>query len=445
MNMKAAWRALLGLEEKASRTAPVIVQYGAGQPKGTPRDYNSFAREAYQKNIIAYRCINLVAKNAAAIPWCVYQGKGKNRVEVEQHALLDLLSRPNPLQGGAQMFETLFGYYLIAGNAYLESVSPFTGVPKELYALRPDRMKVVPSAQGLPQAYVYAVGSRETRFAVDALTGMSREIMHAKTFNPVDDWYGMSPIEAACFSLDQHNEAGRWNSRMLFNGARPSGALVYNPGGDAPDTLTTEQREALRAELERFTSGSENSGKPMILEGGLDWREMSLSPKDMDWLAGKDVSAREIALAFHVPPQLVGIEGSLTFANFEQARLALYDDAVLPLLDAFKDELNRWLVPQFGDNLCLEYDADEIPALEPRRREKWETVKTADFLTVNEKRMAVGYEPIDGGDMLLVNAGSIPLDTVADTGEPSGADAAADAENAYGDTDNGAQDDTDDE
>lgn len=431
MKFKEAWKVLFG-EEKASRAAPVIMQHGVGQPKGTPRNYESFSKEAFQKNVIAYRCISLIAKNAASIEWCLYAGKGQDKVELESHPLLDLLKNPNPMQGGAQFFESLFSFFLISGNAYIENVSTNNGVPTELYSLRPDRVKVIPSAQGIPQAYVYSVGSREARYSVDPITGISRDIMHAKSFNPVDDWYGMSPIEAACFSLDQHNEAGKWNSRMLFNGARPSGALIYKPDGDAPDVLTMEQREALRAELERFTQGADNVGKPMILEGGLDWREMSLSPKDMDWLAGKDVSAREIAMCFNVPPQLVGVNGSLTFANFEQARIALYDDAVIPLIDMFKDELNRWLVPQFGDDLYLEFDMDDIQALEPRRKEKWDSVKNADFLTINEKRAAMGYDAIDGGDLLLVNAGAIPLDTVNDTGEPNAANAAASAQDAYG-------------
>jgi HK97 family phage portal protein len=138
----------------------------------------------------------------------------------------------------------------------------------------------------------------------------------------------------------------------------------------------------------------------MVLEGGLDWRDMSLSPKDMDWLAGKDVSAREIALAFHVPPQLIGIEGSLTFSNFEQARLALFDDAVLPLLDHFKDELNHWLAPQYGDDISVDYDIDGIDALAPRREKIWNRIATAPFMTINEKRAALGMAAIEGGDRL---------------------------------------------
>jgi HK97 family phage portal protein len=261
-------------------------------------------------------------------------------------------------------------------------------------------MRVIPGAQGVPEAYRYTVNGKWVDFAVDSLTGRA-PVLHIRNFHPLDDWYGLSPLEAAAISIDQHNDAARWNASLLQTSGRPSGALVYTPAhADASDTLTAEQRQSLKAEMERYFTGSENAGRPLVLEGGLDWKEMSLSPKDMDWLAGKDVSAREIALAFHVPAQLVGIQGSQTFANFEQARLALFDDAVLPLLDHVKDALNNWLAPQFGEGLSIDYDIDKVEALAPRRQQVWDRLSQAGFLTANEKRAALGYPPVTGGDAL---------------------------------------------
>lgn len=280
-------------EEKASRSGAIMVQTGARQPRFTPRQYDQLAKEAYQKNVIAYRCIRLVSQNAAAVPWAVYQGKGKSRQRLEDHPLMTLLQQPNPMQGGAELFESLFGFYLIAGNSYLETVGPDGGTPKELWCLRPDRMRVIPGAQGIPEGYRYQVGGKFTDYKADFLTGQS-DVLHLKSFHPLDDWYGMSPLEAAAFSIDQHNDAAKWNAALLQSGARPSGALVYKPTHpSAADILTDEQRQTLKNELEHYFSGAENAGKPLVLEGGLDWREMSMSPKDMDWLAGKDVSARE--------------------------------------------------------------------------------------------------------------------------------------------------------
>jgi HK97 family phage portal protein len=378
-------------ETKDSRVAPLLVRWGAHHPRFTPREYSQLAKEGYQKNVIAYRAISLVSRNAAAVPFVLFEGQGAQRRRLNTHPLLDLLHRPNPMQGGAEMFAALYGFFLISGNSYLEAVAPHKGLPpRELWALRPDRMRIVPGAQGLPETYRYTVDGENIDFRVDPFTGQA-QVLHVKTFHPLDDWYGMSPLEAAAFSVDQHNDAAKWNATLLQSSGRPSGALVYKPPhADSADALSPEQRAALKDELDRFFTGAENAGRPLVLEGGLDWREMSMSPKDMDWLAGKDVSAREIALAFHVPPQLIGIEGSLTFSNMEQARLALFDDAVLPLIDQFKDALNNWLVPLFGDDLCLDYDLDNIEALSPRREKVWARVTAADFLTPAEKRAAVG-------------------------------------------------------
>ncbi|MEZ0226547.1 MAG: phage portal protein [Alphaproteobacteria bacterium] len=387
-------------ERKASRTGPLLVTFGTHEAKFTPRQYDQLADEGFRKNVIAYRCIRLVAQNAAAVPWMVFRGAGLSRHRLEDHALMSLLHRPNPLTGGAELFEAMYGFYLIAGNSYLEAVGPKNTAPRELWALRPDRMKVVPGANGIPEAYRYTVNGRTADFRADPLNGQA-DVLHVKAFHPLDDWYGMSPLEAAAFSIDQHNDAARWNAALLQQSGRPSGALVYRPAHpEASDTLTDVQRAQLKEEVEKYFSGPSNAGRPLVLEGGLDWRDMALSPKDMDWLAGKDVSARDIAQAFHVPPQLIGVEGSLTFANFEQARLALFDDAVLPLLDRVKDALNNWLCPRFGSDIHIDYDIDGIEALSPRREKTWARISAASFMTPNEKRRALGLPPIAGGDAL---------------------------------------------
>lgn len=388
------------MSTKASSTAALSVSLGNQQPRFTPRRYDRLAEEGFRKNVIVYRCVRLIAQNAAAVPWIVFRGRGPDRQRLGDHELIRLLEKPNPIQGGAEFFESIYAYYLIAGNSYLEAVGPDNVPPLELWALRPDRMQIIPGECSIPKFYRYSVNGRHMDFSVDAMTGQTR-ILHAKTFHPLDDWYGMSPLEAAAFSIDQHNDAAKWNASLLQNSGRPSGALVYKPAAtDAPDTLTQEQRQNLKNELETHYQGSANAGRPLVLEGGLDWKEMAFNPKDMDWIAGKNISAKEIALAFNVPAQLIGIEGSLTYANFEQARLSLFDEAILPLLDHFRDELNRWLVPFFGEDIEVGYDLDAIEALGPRRDKLWERLNQTTFMTLNEKRASVGLPSVDGGDRM---------------------------------------------
>ena len=99
-------------------------------------------------------------------------------------------------------------------------------------------------------------------------------ILQLALFNPVDDYYGLSPLEAAATAVDTHNAAATWNKALLDNAARPSGALVY--AGPDGLILADQQFERLKKELELQYQGSANAGRPLLLEGGLDWKPMSL-------------------------------------------------------------------------------------------------------------------------------------------------------------------------
>lgn len=385
-------------ETKASATAGLIAFQTHGAPAWTPRDYAALAREGYAKNAIVYRCVRMIAEAAASAPWLLYDGAA----ELDDHPLLALLARPNRRQAGRDFRETLFGHLLVSGNAYVEAVvagpdgfGDAGGAPRELHALRPDRMKVVPGPDGWPVAFEYTVGGRTVRFN-DPGEGRLSPVLHMAQFHPLNDHYGFAPIEAAAVALDIHNAAGAWNKALLDNAARPSGALVYRTreGGN----LSADQYERLKAELETGFSGARNAGRPLLLEGGLDWKALSLTPKDMDFLAAKNGAAREIALAFGVPPMLLGIPGDNTYANYQEANRAFWRQTVLPLCGRLAEALTAWLAPAYGDGLRLWFDADQIEALSSEREALWGRVAAADFLTVNEKRAAVGYGPVEDSE-----------------------------------------------
>ena len=384
-------------EVKTSTAGPLIAWSQVGRPKWTPRRYDTLAEEGFRKNVIAYRCITMVAQAAAQIPWLLYDQHGR---ELVRHPLLRLRARRNAMMDGVGFREHIFAAYQSAGNAYIEAVHPNEGAPvRELYALRPDRMRVVPGVTGLPQGYEYQLGSQVTRWGADALTGAGN-ILHIKHYHPLDDWYGLAPLEAALLAVDQHNAAGGWNQALLNNGARPSGALVFAPK-EGPAHLTEEQVQRLKEQLDAYYQGPRNAGKPMLLEGGLDWRPMSLSPQDMDWLRGRDIAAREIALALGVPSQLIGLPDGQTYANKQEARLAFYEDTVLPLAGRVIAAFNHWLAPRFGQELRLDLDLDAISTLAQRREAVWDKLQKVDFLTINEKRDAAGYSPLPDGDRLV--------------------------------------------
>ena len=407
MGLRHAWAALWAPEAKASAAGPLIAMQSPGRAVWSPRRFDAFAEEGYRRNVIAFRAVSQVARAVASVPWRV---RGQDETEAP-HPALALLARPNPLMAQSEFLEATTSFLLIAGNSFIEAVEGAEG-PRELWPLRPDRMKVIAGRSGLPEGYVFSLGGAERRWEADPVTGRSA-ILHLRTFHPLDDWYGLSPVEPAAAAIDQRNEADKWNMALLQNGARPSGALVYDPKESPGTNLSDEQFARLKEEVAAQYSGARNAGRPMLLDGGLTWQEMSLSPKDMEFLDARHAAARDIALAFGVPPQLLGIPGDNTYANYQEARLALWEETVIPLLVHLRDELNAWLVPQFGGEARLEIDLDGVPALALRRERTWARLQAAGFLTVNEKRRAVGLPEIEGGNALPPRARERPQSLVS--------------------------------
>jgi len=381
-------RALRANETKAA--PPLIALTLMGAPRWSARDFLALAREGVMKNPVAYRCVRMIAEGAASVPWLLYDGTR----EIDAHPLLALLGAPNRDEEGSSLFERFYAFLQCAGDAYLEAVSASNEV-RELYVLRPDRVSSVADARGWPIAYDYKVDGRTTRLSRDASGFMP--VLHASLFHPLDDHYGLSPIQAAGNAVDVHNAGAAWTKALLDNAARPSGALVYK-GPDGAPALTDEQFQRLKRELEDSYQGASNAGRPMVLEGGLDWRAMSCTPAEMDFSTLREVAAREIALAFGVPPMLLGIPGDNTYANYREANLVFWRQTVLPLVARTARALTKWLAPRFGDNLRLGYDSDAVDALALEREAVWDRLSSATFLTMNERRAAAGYSPVEGGD-----------------------------------------------
>lgn len=374
-------RRIAAPESKDSRAGPLIAFTAAGRPRWTPRDYATLATEGFGRNAVAYRCIRMIAEAAAATPLAVFA----DGVRADDHPAGRLLAQPNPEQSGVEFLETVYGALQTAGNAYIEAAGD--QAPEELWTLRPDRMQVIPGRSGWPDGYVYSVDGRSVRIGRAGDGWLP--VLHLKLFHPVDDHYGFSPLEAAAFAIDVHNASGAWNKALLDNAARPSGALVYS--GRDGEGLTNEQFEALRLQVEAIHSGADNAGRPMILDGGLDWRPMSWTPADMDFIAGKHAAAREIALAFGVPPQLLGIPGDATYANYREANVAFWRGTVVPLARKTAAALTGWLAGRFA-GVRIEADLEALPALQPEREALWARLNAASFLSDEERRRLAGVE-----------------------------------------------------
>ncbi|WP_170382767.1 phage portal protein [Ruegeria atlantica] len=371
-------------EAKASAAGPVVAWQTGGRVAWSPRDTVTLTRTGFSGNPVGFRSVKLIAEAAAALP-LVLQDQAQ-RYDV--HPILSLMRRPNAAQGWAELMEALFGQLLLSGNAYVEAVQAEEGLPVELHVLRSDRMSVVPGADGWPKAYDYAVGGKKHRFAAE-------NICHIKAFHPQDDHYGFSPMQAAAMAIDVHNSASRWSKSLLDNAARPSGALVWK--GDGHGVMAEDQFRRLSDEIEQNYRGARNAGRPMVLEGGLDWKPMGFSPSDMEFQKTKEAAAREIALAFGVPPMLLGIRGDATYSNYQEANRAFYRLTVLPLVTRVAAAVSEWLAGFTGEELVLKPDLDQVPALSAERDAQWARVNGADFLSDAEKRALLGLpERADG-------------------------------------------------
>jgi HK97 family phage portal protein len=382
--------AAVGGERKASAVGRVVAWGSAGRVAWSPRDTVSLARTGYQGNPVGFRAVRLIAEAAAALPLVCQDSERR----YEAHPLLELMKRPNGAQGRAEFLEAVYSYLLLAGNAYVEAVPGLTALPGELHVLRSDRMSLVPGADGWPVAYDYTVSGRTHRYEVGA--GPS-PICHLRSFHPQDDHYGFSPLQAAAAAVDVHTSASAWSKALLDNAARPSGAIVYR-GADGQSALSSDQYDRLVSEMEAHHQGARNAGRPMLLEGGLDWKPMGFSPSDMEFQETKEAAAREIAIAFGIPPMLVGIPGDATYANYQEANRAFYRLTVLPLATKVLADLAHWLSGFSGSEVELRPDLDQVPALAVERDQQWARVGAAEFLTVAEKRMLLGLPKLAEGE-----------------------------------------------
>jgi HK97 family phage portal protein len=355
---------------------PVLARgQGAGAVLGEwPQSYEAQVRVGYAANPVAQRAVKIIAESVAAAP-----------VAASDAALLKLITARSQ---GQELGATIAAQLLLHGNAFVQLLGDGAGGVAELFALRPERVSVETDAGGWPVGYRYRVGGSVTTIAAEDAAGRP-QVVHLKAFNPVDDHYGLGCLGAASGAIAIHNAATRWNKALLDNAARPSGALVYEPvDGSA---LSPSQFERLKSEMEAGFAGAANAGRPMLLEGGLKWQAMSLTPADMDFVGLKAAAAREIALAFGVPPMLIGLPGDNSYANYREANKAVWRMTILPLADKILTELAQGLLPWFPD-ARLWVAVDKVPAMADDRERLWRSVSGAEFLSDAEKRAMLGID-----------------------------------------------------
>jgi HK97 family phage portal protein len=412
------WKKNKPEQTKESRVARFSVLSSGDRQKTPDKDYEKFAKEVYLKNLIGFACIKERAQAASMVRWDLIRDLGNEKSEfISNHPISALLKKANPQEPFNFLVYKAIAFFALSGNSFIEKVSGQQKIPKELYCLRPDRIKQLFDANGRLEAYEYTIngGYSDVKYEIDPIT-MQSDLLHIRQFNPVNDFWGMSPIEPASRDLDTSNYATDWNLSMMLNQGSPG--MVVTLVGEMDD----EDFEEFERKLEEKFSGPANARRTMILTGdnGTKAEPYTFTPEEMQYIESNREIARRIALGFGVPPMLLGIPGDNTYSNQQSARQAFFETTVTFDLNMFTWQLNNWL---FGynkgkENLKIQYNMDDIPALEERWKIKWDRAQKADFLTINEKRELVGYDTISNGDVILIQGTMITLEQLLNPPEP---------------------------
>jgi HK97 family phage portal protein len=365
------------------------------------KDWKAYASEGYASNPTIYRCISLIAQNFAKVPLYIKNDAGEI---LENHPLEMLLNRPNPDEGGVEFRTAACSWYLLTGNCFMEVIKE--GGTAQLWHYQPYEMSIK-GAGKMPGQYVFCMNKPgQKSWDVNIITGAS-PILHWRTFNPSagSPRFGQAPLSAGAKAGDSYNAATDWRYSALKNGGSVAGILSV-PG------MEPKQREQLDSIIRQSMTGTKNAKGLVSINADVKFQSIGMNMKDADWLAGSKLNAQEIASIFGVPTQMLGIEGSQTFANYEQARMSFWMDTVIPVLDLYTSELTRFFKSNFdfeGIEVC--YNDEDIEALEPIRKERRAELLATDILTMNERREVIGYEPIDepDADAIFVDPNKIPL------------------------------------
>ena len=367
-------------KENKTRTNILVALAGLGDADWSATTPKRLVEAGFRQNPVSYRCIRMIAETAASVPLslaCELCAK-------DHETITRLLKRPGRGETGQSLLEEIYGDVQISGNAFLELVMGADDAIAGLQRIPPAAIEPLKTGVG------YAIRTRSGRRTIRPNAHGWMNVLHLRALDPASHAFAMSPLQAAGRAVDIHNAGANWTKALIDNAARPSGALIYGKEGAH---LSPDQFSRLKDELDTAHSGARNAGRPMLLEGGLDWKPMGLTPTDMDFISARREASREIALAFGVPPMLLGIPGDNTYANYREANLAFWRLTILPLVQRTRRALEDWLSGVTADAVELVADLDAVPALGPERDALWRRLQTADFISTDEKRAIAGLRP----------------------------------------------------
>lgn len=360
------------------------------------KEYLQLFGEADYSSPWIYACARAVALAIASVNLKFYRDTKKGREELPgEHPLTKLFWNLNSRTTRFSFWELSIVNLELSGNCFwgMEDLDK-NKQPDEMWVLRPDKMKIVPDEKGALKGYFYEISStQKVSYTPD-------EMLHIKYPNPLNDFWGLSPLSAARQGVLADYYAAKFNQNFFKQGARPSGVLTTE------DTLDDPSFQRLRAEFDQAYTGADRAHRPILLEKGLKWESANIPQRDMEFIEQRKLSREEILAVYKVPPIEVGILEHANFANAEVQDRIFWTKNIIPKLLMLEETLNTFLVPRFEKNVFGKFDLSRVPALQENEDLKSNIAMKlvqAGVWTQNEARHRLwNMEPVSWGNVWLV-------------------------------------------
>ena len=371
--------------------------------------------DPFSTHAVVYRCVSVIARSLSSIPFALYTGDLDDRKLIPDGPWYRLFLRPNLHMSGEQLWEATATYLQLGGACYWilqgagEEISE-DEVPLQLWPV--PQSCVTPELD--PQqreliGYRINVGAETLQLPPHAVVAI-------RYFNPNDPWRGLSPLSAAMAGFRQDAKASSLNESYFDNGADPGGIL------SSSQSITKDQRKELRQAWEDRHRGADKSHRVAVLGSGLDYKQLSISHRDMQFLEQRRWNREEIAMCFGVPKFFLGVTDDLNYATSKSAERILWSNTLLPTARMIGVQLEAQLFSRrtavAHDVEWGEFDTSQVEALREDLETKLAAAEAFRRLgyPLNEinTRLDLGMEEQEGGDVGLLPLGLAPADEVAD-------------------------------
>ncbi len=358
--------------------------------------------EQYEKSLYVFACTYKIAEKVASTDFNLYQvlnSKGDTK-QIVTHPALDLLYKVNPFQTKSEFLKITMINKKLCGDAFWYKVRNERGQVVELWNLRPDLIDIVKDPESYIKAYILNKldGTKEA-FAPE-------DIVHHKYPTPLDQYFGVSPIKSAHVRIDTEEYASNYQRDFFLNNARPDAALKTE------SNLTKKQKREMRRSFERRHAGIGNNSRLAIFEAGVEYQQLSISQREMDYIESMKFTRDDILVAFGVPKPLVAITDDVNRANAETAMYIFLSEVIKPELEMLTEKINEELVmPEFGEAYFMDFP-DPVPQNREQIRLDNESGIKNGYYLINEVRSNENKPPIDGGWSLYMPFGVEPVGTL---------------------------------